>query len=404
MSSSDVSDRLAILTGIFLFSVVLSGCIHQKFVSEPYPRWGKEVRVDQSESNGPLILRALSPEDSSQAPACVLLVHGMNEHIGRYDKVARYFARKFLVAGFDHYAHGLSNPVLQQADSALVGGSGKQPVGDAYLAQSALKDLEPLRRYFGRALREMIALCDVESEPERPVFIVAHSLGALTAASYLMQVRDEEALLKRIRGIIFLAPAFAVSNPPGWRGWMANPLIRLSFHAETHFLHPQNEPLPALIFNQALALMTVPILDSLFEMASWPGLRSFLSPVSPDWVQDYLTDSEEEKARLRADGWIVRRTLLRFVKGIEAEIVHFRRHMAQFTIPYYLVYSEQDPITPAWGNQDFARATLQHHPDNEIVALSNLQYHQHLFLKEPARTALLENIAQWMAHRLRSPK
>jgi len=47
---------------------------------------------------------------------------------------------------------------------------------------------------------------------------------------------------------------------------------------------------------------------------------------------------------------------------------------------------------------------LQHHPDNEIVALSNLQYHQHLFLKEPARTALLENIAQWMAHRLRSPK
>ena len=404
MSSSYVSDRLAILTGIFLFPVVLSGCIHQKFVSEPYPRWGKEVRVDQSESDGPLILRVLSPENSNQAPACVLLVHGMNEHIGRYDEVARYFARKFLVAGFDHYAHGLSNPVLQQADSALVGGSGKQPVGDAYLAQSALKDLEPLRRYFGRALREMIALCDVESEPERPVFIVAHSLGALVTASYLMQVRDEEALLKRIRGIIFLAPAFAVSNPPGWRGWMANPLIRLSFHAETHFLHSQNEPLPALIFNQALALVTVPLLDGLFEIASWPGLRGFLSPVSPDWVQDYLTDSEEEKARLRADGWIVRRTLLRFVKGIEAEIVHFRRHMAQFTIPYYLVYSEQDPITPAWGNQDFARATLQHHPDNEIVALSNLQYHQHLFLKEPARTALLENIAQWMAHRLRSPK
>lgn len=404
MSSTHVSDRFAILTGIFLFSVVLSGCIHQKFVSEPYPRWGKEVRVDSLESDGPLILRALSPEDSSQAPACVLLVHGMNEHIGRYGEVARYFARKFLVVGFDHYAHGLSNPVLQQADSVLASGSGKQPVGDAYLAQSPLKDLEPLRRYFGRVLREMIALCDIENESERPVFIVAHSLGALVAASYLMQVHDEEALLKRIWGIIFLAPAFAVSNPPGWRGWMANPLIKLSFHAETHFLHPQNEPLPALIFNQALALMTVPILDSLFEIASWPGLRSFLSPVSPDWVQDYLTDSEEEKARLRADGWIVRRTLLRFVKGIEAEIVNFRRHMKEFSTPYYLVYSEQDPITPAWGNQDFARATLQHHPDNEIVVLSNLQYHQHLFLKEPARTAHLKNIVQWMEHRLCSPK
>jgi len=126
MPSSYVSGRLAILTGILLLSVILSGCVYQKFVTEPYPRWGKEVRVDPSESDGPLILRVLSPENSNQAPACVLLVHGMNEHIGRYDEVARYFARKFLVAGFDHYAHGLSNPVLQQADSALVSGSGRQ--------------------------------------------------------------------------------------------------------------------------------------------------------------------------------------------------------------------------------------------------------------------------------------
>ena len=127
--------------------------------------------------------------------------------------------------------------MLQQADSALASGSGKQQVGDAYLAQSPLKDLEPLRRNLGRALRETIALCNMENESERPVFIVAHSLGALVAASYLMQVHDEEALLKRIRGIIFLAPAFAVSHPPGWRGWMANPLIKLSYHTFTQISH-----------------------------------------------------------------------------------------------------------------------------------------------------------------------
>lgn len=396
-------DQAMILTGIFLL-LLLSGCVHQKFVSEPYPRWGKEIRVDQPESDGPLLLRMLSPANPVPAPACVLLVHGMNEHIGRYGEVAQYFARKFLVVGFDHYAHGLSNPVLLQADSALASGSGKQPVGDAYLAQVPLKDLEPLRRNLDRALRETIALCDIENESERSVFIITHSLGALVVASYWMQARDEKVLLKRVRGIVFLAPAFAVSEPPGWRGWMANPLIKLSFHAETHFLHPQNEPLPALIFNQALALVTVPLLDSLFEIASWPGLRSFLSPVSPDWVQDYLTDSEEEKARLRADGWIVRRTLLRFVKGIEAEIVNFRRHMKEFSTPYYLVYSEQDPITPAWGSRDFARVTLQSHPDNEVLKFSNLPYHQHLFLKEPARTELLKNIVQWMERRLQATK
>lgn len=396
-------NRVMILTGMILFLVSLSGCVHQKFVNEPYPRWGKEVRIDPSDDDdddGLMILRTLSPSDSVKTSACVLLVHGMNEHIGRYGEVARYFAQQFMVAGFDHYAHGLSNPVLRQADFASASGAGRQEISDAYLAQTTLKDLQPLRRNLDRALRETITQCDKESNPGRPLFIVAHSLGALVTASYLIQLQDEVDLIRRVGGVIFLAPGFAVSEPPGWRGWVANPLIKLSFHAETHFLHPQDEPLPLLIFNQALALVTVPILDSLFEILSWPGLRSLVTPIAPDWVQDYLTDSEEEKARLRDDGWVVRRSLLRFVKGIEAEIVHFRRQMTQFTTPYYLVYSEHDPITPAWGSKDFAHATIQHHPDNEILMFPNSHYHQHLFLKEPARTELLRNIVQWMEHRL----
>lgn len=392
--------RARILISLFLMLVVLSGCVHQKFVSEPYPRWGDESSISQSDGNVPLILRTLVPPEPAKAPACVLLVHGMNEHIGRYGEVANYFARQFFVAGFDFYAHGLSNPVLQQADQALAAGAGRQEVGDAFLAQSLLHDLEPLRRTLDLALKQTIALCDAQSDSKRPVFIVSHSLGALVAASYLMQVRNEDDPVKRVRGIIFLAPAFAVSEPPGWRGWVANPLIKLSFHAETHFLHPQNEPLPLLLFNQLLSLITVPLLDGIFEVSSWPGLRSFMTPVSPGWVTDYLTDSEAEKTRLRADNWIVRRSLLRYVKGIEEEVVRFRRKMDQFKIPYYLVYSAHDPITPAWGNEDFARATLKNHSDNEVLALPNLPYHQHLFLKEPVRTEILKDIELWMDRRL----
>lgn len=392
-----------ILTSIFLLLAVLSGCVHQKFVSEPYPRWGEESRVDPSDDNGSLILRTLSPLESAKARACVLLVHGMNEHIGRYGEVARYLAaRQFIVAGFDLYAHGLSNPVLHQADLALTNGADKQDISEAYLAQASLYDLEPLRRTLDQALSKTIALCDEQGDPKRSVFIVAHSLGALVTASYLMQIKNEDNAAKSVQGVVFLAPAFAVSEPPGWRGWLANPLIKLSFHAETHFLHPQNEPLPILMFNQLLALVTVPLLDGLFEVFSWPGLRSFTTPGAQAWIVDYLTDSEEEKARLRADDWLIRRGLLRFVKGIEAEIVHFRRQMGEFTTPYYLVYSEHDPITAAWGNKDFARATLKNHANNEVLALPELRYHQHLFLKEPARTEHLQNIEQWMNRRLRS--
>lgn len=394
--------RVVVLTSMLLILVMMSGCVHQKFVNEPYPRWGEEIHINQSDGNGPLILRMLSPPEPAKARACVLLAHGMNEHIGRYGEVARYFARHFVVAGFDFYAHGLSNPVLQQADRALARAESEQEVSDAYLAQALLRDLEPMRRTLDQALRKTVALCDEQGASDRPVFIVAHSLGALVTASYLMQHRNQDDPARRVQGVVFLAPAFAVSEPPGWRGWLANPLIKLSFHAETHFLHPQDEPLSLLVFNQLLSWVTVPILDGVFEMFSWPGLRSFLTPGVQSWVVDYLTDSEEEKARLRADDWLIRRGLLRFVKGIEAEIVRFRRQMKGFTIPYYLIYSEQDPITASWGSEDFARVTLQHHPDNKVLALPDLRYHQHLFLKEPARTELLKNIECWMDRRLRA--
>lgn len=384
---------------ISVLLTMLSGCVHRQFVSEPYPRWGEEATTRTAEISAPL-LRVLYPANPAQAQACVLLVHGMNEHIGRYDKAAQYLAKQFVVAGFDFYAHGLSNPVLQQADRLLADGAATIEVSDAYLAQSRLSDLEPMRQSLQHAMKQTMALCDEERQMSRPVFIVSHSLGALVTASYLLQVQHEDALIDRIGGVVFLGPAFAVSEPPSWLGWVANPVIKLSFHAKTHFLHPQDEPLPLLIANQLLALVTVPLLDGLFEMLSWPGVRAVLSPVSPRWVTDYLTDSEAEKNMLRADGWIVRRTLLRFVKGIETEMVHFRRHMREFKMPYLLIASENDPITPAWGGKDFAEATLLHHPDNALLVLPGLRYHQHLFLDEPMHTELLAHISQWITLRL----
>lgn len=394
--------RVTVFPVLILLLILLTGCVHQPFVTAPYPRWGNEIAIEQS-GEEPLILRFLSPPQPNQASACVLLVHGMNEHIGRYGEAAHFFSRRFFVAGFDHYAHGLSNPVLRRADQALAAGADRADVSDAYLAQSALTDLEPLRQTFALALRAFMAQCDAQGQPQRPVFIVAHSLGGLVTASYLLEHQSESDLRKRLQGVVFLAPAFAVSEPPGWRGWLANPLIKLSFHAETHFLHPQDEPLPLLLFNQLFSLMTVPVLDGLFEVFSWPGLRSLFTPVSPAWVTDYLTDSEEEKARLRADGWIVRRSLLRYVKGIEDEVVRLRRRMADFSLPYYLVYSERDPVTPGWGGEDFARVTLNHNPASEVLKLPDLPYHQHLFLKEPARTELLRKIEHWLERRLSMP-
>lgn len=385
---------------LILIAGMLQGCAQRQFVSEPYTRWGAESILKRPGINLPLMLRMLSPSDPAKAPACVLLVHGMNEHIGRYQEIARYLSRRFIIAGFDFYGHGLSNHYLQQADQALRADAGKQEVSDAYLAQISLSNLEPMRLDLDLALRRFIAHCDKQSGAEKPVFIISHSLGSLVTASYLLQARNEDGPTKRVQGIVLLAPAFAVSEPPGWRGWLQNPFIRLSFYAEEHFMHFQDEPLPQLIFNQLLSLMIVPVFDGLFEIFSWPGLRNLFTPTAPVWVLNYLTNSEEEKARLRSDNWIVRRSLLRFVKGIEAEIVRFRRKMDHFAKPYLLISSEYDPITPVWGSKDFARVTLKNDHANKLIVLPNLRYHQHLFLEEPLRQEILSTIEQWLDRRI----
>lgn len=376
---------------------MLCACAHRQLVTKPYPRWGEELWLVRGDCDQPLSMRVQLPENPAAAPACLLIVHGMNEYVGRYGEIAAHFSRRFIVAGFDLYAHGLSNPTLLAADRAIAAGAGEFDVSDAYLTQARLRDLEPMRRDFERALRRLIAICDEQGRPGRPVFILSHSLGSLIAASSLLRHPHE-----RVQGIVFSGPAFSVTEIPGWRGYFQTPFVKLAFHVEEHFLRPQGEPLPLMIANQALALVTVPLLDGLFNVLSWPGLRSIFSPVTPDWVPDYLTDWEEERARHRADGYIIRRTILRYVKGIEEEIARFRRGMAGFSTPYLLIYSSRDPITPAWGNHDFAAKTLAKHPDNQLLPLVDKFHHEHLFSAPPLRDELLRRIDDWLERRLKS--
>ena len=56
-----------------------------------------------------------------------------------------------------------------------------------------------------------------------------------------------------------------------------------------------------MLFNQFAALISVPVQDGIIELLSFPGLRQVFSPTTPSWVNDYLTDSEEEKIRRAND-------------------------------------------------------------------------------------------------------
>lgn len=392
-----------ILIGVAVLSLA-SACVNQQRVSKRYPAWGEEVLVNSAQRETPLHMRVLMPADPLNAPACLLIVHGMNEYVGRYGAVAEHFARRFIVAGVDLYGHGLSNPIFFAADRTVAAGGEPVDVSDAYRVQADLRNLQRMREDLDQALLYLQGRCDAVqgAAPGRPVFILSHSLGSLVSASHLLALPPAHVVRRRVKGVIFSGPAFSVTQVPGWRGWFQNPLVWFSFHTHSHFLTPHTEPLPVLLFNQALALVSVPIHDALIELLSLPGLRRVFSPTTPDWVVDYLTDWEEEKQRHQVDPYIIRRSLLRYVLGVEREIIRFRRNMDSFKTPYLLIYSAHDPITPAWGNRDFAAVTEPTHADNAVIVLEDKNHHEQLFSAPPLNYRLLQAIDHWLDRRLLS--
>ncbi|MGZ5030215.1 MAG: serine aminopeptidase domain-containing protein [Methylobacter sp.] len=384
-----------------LLLMLCSGCTHYT-VKEKYPLWGEAHNLNSDETGSIRHMQILMPAKPDDAHGCLLIVHGMNEHIGRYGEIARHFSNRFIVAGMDMTAHGLSNAVLRSASKSIEAGASAYDASDAYLEQAQLGDLQPLRDDLNLALRHLIDHCDKLSvNRPLPVFILSHSLGSLVSTSYLLQPGNE--LIKsRIKGIIFTGPAFSVTEVPGWRGWFQNPFIRFSFHTHEHFLNPHDEPLPLLMFNQLLALLTVPLHDGIVELLSLPGFRNVFSPTTPTWVEEYLSDSEEQRIRQRNDNYIMHRSVLRYVLGVEKEIIQFRKNMTNFATPYLLIYSEYDPITPAWGNTDFAAVTRDKHKHNELMVLAGKSHHEQLFSTPAVRKQILRKIDDWLKQRLES--
>ena len=101
----------------------------------------------------------------------VLLVHGLGEHAGRYDPVARRLnSWGFAVRGYDHYGHGESNGVR-----------GSLPV-PARLIDDLADVMDSTRS---------------RMDPSLPMILLGHSMGGLVAASLvaLGQFRVEALVL-----------------------------------------------------------------------------------------------------------------------------------------------------------------------------------------------------------------
>lgn len=133
----------------------------------------------QTFNNG-LRYRHWQPE--GEVRAAVLLVHGLGEHSGRYEALARAFTQQGLaVVAPDHLGHGESpgqRVFLRDFDEYLPG-------------------IRQCRALIGQQYTNV------------PCFILGHSMGGLLTGRVLLDDASQ------YRGALFSGPAFAATEPPG---------------------------------------------------------------------------------------------------------------------------------------------------------------------------------------------
>ncbi len=118
--------------------------------------------------------------DSGEAVATLQIVHGMQEHIERYDEFARYIADKgFAVFGHDHIGHGES--VSDPGELGIM----HTPYPDDTM-------IEDMFTNFGIIKKEY---------PDRPYFILGFSMGSYLLRKYLSVKASE---LSGINGAIIM--------------------------------------------------------------------------------------------------------------------------------------------------------------------------------------------------------
>lgn len=138
------------------------------------------------------ILATYSWDDLFVPAASVQIAHGLAEHSGRYDRLARSLnAAGYLVHAHDHRGHGKSI-------DGKPGDFGKAGF-DGLIADTAA---------YGATLRE--------ERPDLPLFLIAHSMGSFAAQSVLLEHSAQYAgvILSGSTALDLLAAGLAKSEGP----------------------------------------------------------------------------------------------------------------------------------------------------------------------------------------------
>jgi alpha-beta hydrolase superfamily lysophospholipase len=163
---------------------------------EPPIAWSPVMAVDQfswgSADGRQLAGYRWAPQDAQTSAGVVVLVHGMGEHLRRYDHVANaLISQGFVVYGHDHRGHGAS--LAATDEPGHLGHNGWQILVD---------DLN-------------LVIAQARSDhPGLPVVMVAHSMGSFAAQQFLLDhgTNVDAVALTGTAAVDLLEPALDLSG------------------------------------------------------------------------------------------------------------------------------------------------------------------------------------------------
>ena len=252
----------------------------------------KKTELYIPSTTGNDLLRAILWEPEGEVKAVMQISHGMIEHIGRYERLAKYLTdRGFVVIGNDHLGHG------KTAVRVNYGYFTSKVDSSRYV----VRDLHRVSLYIRRAY------------PDVPFFLLGHSMGSFMARRYATMYGKE------LDGLILLGT-----------GWQPEGMLKIGLHIA--------RILTAIKGNRANSWLLEKICFSLYNKRCKPVRTS----------SDWLTTDEKSVDLYRSDPYCNFKFTLNGYQTLFESIsyVQDRRNIKRIpkSLPILCMSGEGDPV------------------------------------------------------------
>ncbi len=242
--------------------------------------------------------------------AILLIVHGLAEHSGRYMNVINHFVPLgYAVHGFDHPGHGKSG-------------------GTRVYVERFEDYTDTLKIYFDRI------------RPEKPVFLIGHSMGGLVSAVYLLDHQRE------LTGAVLSGPAVKVPDKITW---------------------------PIVLIGK--------MLSALMPRVGLLGLEAEGICRDPAVVEAYISDPLVHWGKITA----------RLAAEMPRAMGVIRAQASRITLPILIVQGSADRLVDATGARMLYDGVSS--ADKEIKIYEGF-YHE--VFNEPERDRVLRDVERWI--------